>query len=212
MRTPKSLEKYLDKDQMKLYSLIWSRFVASQMTPAVIDTMRVDLEQNGVSYRSTGSKLKFDGFTKVYADSKHKDNMLPDLENGDEVIMSKNQPNQHFTLPPARFTEAALIKTLEENGVGRPSTYAPTLNTIQKRYYVKLAARKFEPTELGEIVDNMIGKCFPISSTSNLRLSWKISWMKLKKENRNGSKLLMNSTSLFQLKSRLLKKKWRKSK
>ena len=87
--------------------------------------------------------------------------MLPDLENGDEVIMSKNQPNQHFTLPPARFTEAALIKTLEENGVGRPSTYAPTLNTIQKRYYVKLAARKFEPTELGEIVDNMIGKCFP---------------------------------------------------
>lgn len=92
---------------MKLYSLIWSRFVASQMTPAVIDTMRVDLEQNGVSYRSTGSKLKFDGFTKVYADSKHKDNMLPDLENGDEVIMSKNQPNQHFTLPPARFTEAA---------------------------------------------------------------------------------------------------------
>lgn len=161
LRTPKSLEKYLDKDQMKLYSLIWSRFVASQMTPAVIDTMRVDLEQNGVSYRSTGSKLKFDGFTKVYADSKHKDNMLPDLENGDEVIMSKNQPNQHFTLPPARFTEAALIKTLEENGVGRPSTYAPTLNTIQKRYYVKLAARKFEPTELGEIVDNMIGKCFP---------------------------------------------------
>lgn len=161
LRTPKSLEKYLDKDQMKLYSLIWARFVASQMTPAVIDTMKVDLVQNGVTYRANGSKMKFDGFTKVYTDAKKTDNMLPNLVNGDEVILSKNQPNQHFTLPPARYTEASLIKTLEENGVGRPSTYAPTLNTIQKRYYVKLVARKFEPTELGEIVDNMISTCFP---------------------------------------------------
>ncbi len=161
LRTPKSLEKYLDKDQMKLYSLIWARFVASQMTPAVIDTMKVDLVQNGVTYRANGSKMKFDGFTKVYTDAKKTDNMLPNLVNGDEVILNKNQPNQHFTLPPARYTEASLIKTLEENGVGRPSTYAPTLNTIQKRYYVKLVARKFEPTELGEIVDNMISTCFP---------------------------------------------------
>ena len=172
MRTPKSIEKYLTKDQMKLYSLIWSRFVASQMTPAIVDTMRVNLTQNGVTYRANGSKLKFDGFTKVYAESKRKDNILPDLKEADEVLMVKNQPNQHFTLPPARYTEASLIKTLEENGVGRPSTYAPTLNVIQKRYYVKLAARKFEPTELGEIVDKMIQECFPdilnVDFTANL--------------------------------------------
>lgn len=172
MRTPKSLEKYLTKDQMRLYSLIWSRFVASQMTPAIVDTMRVDLEQNSVTYRANGSKLKFDGFTKVYAESKRKDNILPDLAKDDEVSLVKNQPEQHFTLPPARYTEATLIKTLEENGVGRPSTYAPTLNVIQKRYYVKLAARKFEPTELGEIVDNMIEECFPdilnVDFTANL--------------------------------------------
>ena len=172
MRTPKSIEQYLTKDQLKLYTLIWSRFVASQMTPAIVDTMRVDLTQNGVTYRANGSKLKFDGFTKVYAESKRKDNVLPELVENDEVLMVKNQPNQHFTLPPARYTEATLIKTLEENGVGRPSTYAPTLNVIQKRYYVKLAARKFEPTELGEIVNTMIEECFPdilnVDFTANL--------------------------------------------
>ena len=161
MRTPASLKKYLTPDQMKLYSLIWSRFVASQMTPAVYDTARVDLEQNGITYRANGSQMKFLGFTKVYQDASKKDNKLPDLAVGEEVKMVKNQPNQHFTLPPARYTEAALIKTLESNGVGRPSTYAPTLNTIQKRYYVKLVARKFEPTELGEIVNQMIKDCFP---------------------------------------------------
>ncbi len=98
---------------MKLYSLIWSRFVASQMTPAVYDTARVDLEQNGITYRANGSQMKFPGFTKVYQDASKKDNKLPDLAVGEEVKMVKNQPNQHFTLPPARYTEAALIKTLE---------------------------------------------------------------------------------------------------
>ncbi|MDN7144717.1 type I DNA topoisomerase [Liquorilactobacillus mali] len=161
LRTPESLSAYLNKDQMKLYSLVWSRFVASQMTPAIVDTMSVDIEQNSVMYRAKGSKMKFPGFTKVYSESKRKDNILPDLEVGQEVKLVANQPNQHFTLPPARYTEATLIKTLEENGVGRPSTYAPTLNTIQKRYYVKLVARKFESTELGEIVNKMIVKCFP---------------------------------------------------
>ncbi|KRL01186.1 type I DNA topoisomerase [Liquorilactobacillus capillatus] len=161
LRTPASLKDYLNKDQFKLYSLIWSRFVASQMTPAISDTMSVNIVQNDVLYRAKGSKMKFPGFTKVYAESKKKDNELPELKQDDEVIMVKNQPNQHFTLPPARYSEATLIKTLEENGVGRPSTYAPTLATIQKRYYVKLVSRKFEPTELGEIVNEMIEKCFP---------------------------------------------------
>ncbi|QLL77971.1 type I DNA topoisomerase [Ligilactobacillus saerimneri] len=161
MRTPQELEKYLSKDQMKLYSLIWSRFVASQMTPAVYDTMTVDITQNGVTFRANGSKLKFPGFSKVYTVSKHKDNILPELNEGDEVELVKTSPNQLFTTPPARYTEATLIKTLESNGVGRPSTYAPTLSTIQKRYYVRLVTRKFEPTELGEIVNKMIEDCFP---------------------------------------------------
>ena len=161
LRTPESIEKYLTKDQMKLYSLVWSRFVASQMTPAIVDTVRADLEQNEVTFRANGSKMKFPGYTKVYAESKRKDNLLPSLSGGDEVTLVKTDPSQHFTLPPARYSEATLIKTLEENGVGRPSTYAPTLSTIQKRYYVKLTARKFEPTELGEIVNSMIAECFP---------------------------------------------------
>ncbi|USS86636.1 type I DNA topoisomerase [Fructilactobacillus cliffordii] len=161
LRTPKSIEKYLTKDQYKLYNLIWSRFVASQMTPAIVDTETVTIDQNGVDYRANGSKLKFEGYLKVYAAGKEKDNVLPDLKTNDSVRLVNNQPDQHFTQPPARYTEAALIKTLEENGVGRPSTYAPTLMTIQKRYYVKLEARRFVPTELGEIVNKLIEEYFP---------------------------------------------------
>lgn len=160
-RTPASLKDYLTNDQYKLYNLIWSRFVASQMTPAVLDTMTVDMNQNGIQFRSNGSKLKFDGFLKVYNSGKEKDNILPDFNEGDNVEMISNNPNQHFTQPPARYSEAKLIRTLEENGVGRPSTYAPTLSTIQKRYYVKLVGRKFEPTELGEIVNEIIEEYFP---------------------------------------------------
>ncbi|CAM2813474.1 type I DNA topoisomerase [Dellaglioa algida] len=160
LRTPASMKDYLSNDQMKLYKLVWSRFVASQMTPAVMDTMSVSIEQNGVIYHTSGSKTKFAGYTKIYEDNKKSDNILPDLKVGDKVKLAKNQPNQHFTQPPARFTEANLIKTLEENGVGRPSTYAPTLDTIQRRYYVKLVAKRFEPTELGEIVDDMIEAYF----------------------------------------------------
>lgn len=161
MRTPKQIEKYLTKDQFKLYNLIWSRFVASQMTPAIVDTETVKVVQNGVEYRANGSKLNFEGYLKAYSAGKEKDNILPDLEIGDHVTLDNNVPNQHFTQPPARYTEANLIKALEENGVGRPSTYAPTLMTIQKRYYVKLDARRFVPTELGEIVNKLIEEYFP---------------------------------------------------
>ena len=160
-RTPAEMKEFLTPDQYKLYNLIWSRFVASQMTPQVTDTMAVTITQNGVDFRANGSKVKFDGFTKVYKGSQGKDNILPNLEEGDAVKMVADNPAQHFTQPPARFTEAALVKTLEENGVGRPSTYAPTLDTIQRRYYVKLESRHFEPTELGEIVNDLIAKQFP---------------------------------------------------
>ena len=163
-RTPASLKEILSRDQFRLYNLIWSRFVASQMTPAVFDTMTVDLSQNGVMFRANGSKIKFEGYRKVYqsaADSSKKDNILPELAEGDKAKLDKNDPAQHFTQPPARFTEASLVKALEENGVGRPSTYAPTIDTIQRRYYVKLNGKSFEPTELGEIVDNLIQDYFP---------------------------------------------------
>ncbi|MFD1421265.1 type I DNA topoisomerase [Lactiplantibacillus songbeiensis] len=159
-RTPASIKEYLSKDQFRLYQLIWSRFVASQMTPEVLDTMAVTIDQNDVQFRANGSKTKFAGFTKIY-DKTEKNNVLPDLSEGDALTLSKTDPQQHFTQPPARYSEANLIKALEENGVGRPSTYAPTLDTIQRRYYVKLEARRFVPTELGEIVNDIIQEYFP---------------------------------------------------
>ncbi|CQR24418.1 DNA topoisomerase I [Streptococcus varani] len=158
--TPEGIAKYLDKDQLKLYTLIWNRFVASQMTAAIFDTMNVRLGQNGVIFSANGSQVKFDGYMAVYNDS-DKNKMLPDMEQGDTVTRATTSPEQHFTQPPARYSEATLIKTLEENGVGRPSTYAPTIETIQKRYYVKLVSKRFEPTELGEIVNKLIVEFFP---------------------------------------------------
>ncbi|MFS1664323.1 type I DNA topoisomerase [Streptococcus sp. zg-JUN1979] len=159
-QTPESLAKYLDKDQLKLYTLIWNRFVASQMTAAIFDTMKVNLSQNGVMFTANGSQIKFEGYLAVYNDS-DLNKMLPDMAEGDTVQKVNTKAEQHFTQPPARYSEATLIKTLEENGVGRPSTYAPTLDTIQKRYYVKLVAKRFEPTELGEIVNGLIVEFFP---------------------------------------------------
>lgn len=160
-RTPESLKNVLTTEQYRLYKLIWSRFLASEMTPAVYDTVRADIEQNGVIFRTTGSKMKFAGFTKVYDNLQEKNVELPELNDDDEVKMAKSDNKQHFTLPPARYTEASLVHTLEENGVGRPSTYAPTIDTIQRRYYVKLDGKSIVPTELGEIVDNLIEKFFP---------------------------------------------------
>ncbi|MBJ7624089.1 type I DNA topoisomerase [Weissella confusa] len=160
-RTPASIKDKLTNDQFKLYQLIWSRFVASQMTPEILDTMAVTIEQNGVMFRANGSKTKFAGFTKAYPAAKEKDNKLPELSVGDLVQMAKTSPEQHFTQPPARYTEAALVKALEENGVGRPSTYAATIETIQKRGYVRIDAKKFVPTELGELVQNTVQEFFP---------------------------------------------------
>ncbi|OFI50258.1 DNA topoisomerase I [Floricoccus tropicus] len=158
--TPESIAKYLNKDQLKLYTLIWNRFVASQMSAAIFDTVKVNLSQNGVMFIANGSQVKFNGYMAVYNDS-DKNKMLPEMAEGDIVVKDTLKPEQHFTQPPARYSEATLIKTLEENGIGRPSTYAPTLETIQRRYYVKLNAKRFEPTELGEIVNTLIVEFFP---------------------------------------------------
>ncbi|HFZ9845567.1 TPA: type I DNA topoisomerase [Streptococcus agalactiae] len=181
--TPESIAKYLDKDQLKLYTLIWNRFIASQMTAAVFDTMKVNLTQNAVTFIANGSQVKFDGYMAVYNDT-DKNKMLPDMEEGESVKKVNTNPEQHFTQPPARFSEASLIKTLEENGVGRPSTYAPTLETIQKRYYVKLAAKRFEPTELGEIVNSLIVEFFPdiVDVTFTAEMEGKLDEVEIGKE------------------------------
>ena len=181
--TPDSIAKYLDKDQLKLYTLVWNRFVASQMTAAIFDTMNVRLGQNGVIFTANGSQIKFDGYMAVYNDS-DKNKMLPDMEEGDTVTRTTSNPEQHFTQPPARYSEATLIKTLEENGVGRPSTYAPTIETIQKRYYVKLVSKRFEPTELGEIVNKLIVEFFPdiVNVTFTAEMEQKLDDVEIGKE------------------------------
>ncbi|SER61470.1 type I DNA topoisomerase [Salipaludibacillus aurantiacus] len=166
MKDPKAVKSYLSRDQYRLYKLIWERMVASQMAPAVMDTMAVDLTNNGVMFRANGSKLKFAGFMKVYIEGndegkEEKDRLLPAMEEGDSTISEKIEPNQHFTQPPPRYTEARLVRTMEELGIGRPSTYAPTLDTIQRRGYVALEDKRFIPTELGEIVLELIEEFFP---------------------------------------------------
>lgn len=167
LREPNSLKEFLSRDQLRLYKLIWERFVASQMAPAVMDTMSVDLKNGSVYFRAAGSKIKFPGFMKVYVEGtddgeeEKKDRLLPDLHEGDEVFKKEIDPKQHFTQPPPRYTEARLVKTLEELGIGRPSTFAPTLDTIQKRGYVALDNKRFIPTELGEIVTELMFEFFP---------------------------------------------------
>ncbi|MBA5728746.1 type I DNA topoisomerase [Aerococcaceae bacterium INB8] len=158
---PDDIKEFLSRDQFRLYSLIWSRFVASQMTDAVYDTIRADITQNDVNFRANGSRIKFEGFLRVYETKSKKDNYLPDLSVDDLVKLAEINPEQHFTQPPARYNEASLVKVLEELGVGRPSTYAPTLETLRKRYYVKMVAKRFEPTELGEIVNSVMVEFFP---------------------------------------------------
>ena len=165
-RTPENMKQYLSRDQHRLYKLIWDRFVASQMAPAVLDTVKVDLSNNDVLFRSTGQTIKFKGFMSIYiegTDDAEDDlnSRLPEMTEGENVTSEKIEPNQHFTQPPPRFTEARLVKTLEESGIGRPSTYAPTIDTIQKRNYVRMDQKRFIPTEIGEIVNEQVVDYFP---------------------------------------------------
>jgi DNA topoisomerase-1 len=161
---PDEVEKFLSKDQFKLYRLIWQRFVASQMTPAVYDTLSVAI-QAGSRYlcKASGSQLKFAGFTAVYAGvegKKEKDVLLPELAAGDALELNKTLPQQHFTEPPPRYNEASLVKTLEEKEIGRPSTYAPIIETILARGYVIRQDKHFQPTELGFVVVDMLEEYF----------------------------------------------------
>ncbi|POZ57676.1 DNA topoisomerase 1 [Lysinibacillus sphaericus] len=166
MRTPDELKTVLSRDQLRLYRLIWERFIASQMAPAVLDTVAVDLQNNDALFRANGSQVKFAGFMKLYIEgtddqTEETTKLLPEMEIGDQVTSLEIEPKQHFTQPPPRYSEARLVKTMEELGIGRPSTYAPTLDTIQRRGYVVLDAKRFMPTELGEIVHQQMLEFFP---------------------------------------------------
>ncbi|CAG7603191.1 DNA topoisomerase 1 [Paenibacillus solanacearum] len=169
LREPEQIKSYLSRDQYRLYKLIWERFVSSQMASAVLDTMTVDLSAGRTVFRAVGSKIKFHGFMKVYVegtddaapDTGDDEKLLPPLKQGDQAVKNQIDPKQHFTQPPPRYSEARLVRALEEMGIGRPSTYAPTLETIQKRGYVAIEEKKFVPTELGELVIELMIEFFP---------------------------------------------------
>lgn len=165
--TPDSVKQYLNEDQLALYTLIWKRFVASQMQPALIDNNSLTIRIGLYHFKASGSTVKFPGFMALYQAADDKDGpeqdktILPDLPEGTELALAGFDPKQHFTQPPPRFSEASLVKELEENGIGRPSTYATILSTIQDKGYVEKLKGYFRPSELGLIVNDLVVKSFP---------------------------------------------------
>lgn len=171
-KTPENLKKNINENQYRLYTLIWQRFIAAQMNQAVFDSTTADIEAGNYIFRATGQILKFDGFLKVYP-IKYEEKELPALKKEEILKLVKLLSSQHFTQPAARYTEASLIKALEQDGIGRPSTYAPTLSTIQARNYIeKNEQKRFQPTEIGIIVDDLLVNHFPkivdIKFTANM--------------------------------------------
>jgi len=164
--TPEKVAPYLSKDQLELYTLIWKRFVASQMTQAIIDKVTVSVSSGPYIFNASGSSVKFPGFMSLYmtADDEQEDekkNMLPDISEDTALNLNKLDPKQHFTQPPPRFSEASLVKELEEKGIGRPSTYAAILSTIREKAYVDFIKGYFKPSELGFIVNDLLVESFP---------------------------------------------------
>ncbi|MDQ3586208.1 MAG: type I DNA topoisomerase, partial [Acidobacteriota bacterium] len=166
--TPESLERFLNKEELKLYRLIWQRFVASQMMPAIFDQTTIDIEAGRFLFRATGSVLKFDGFLRVYEEGRDEKSdedeeaarKLPLVEKGESLKLNSVAPEQHFTEPPPRYTEATLVKALEEKGIGRPSTYAAIMTTILDREYVEKVEGRFHPTALGMTVNDLLVASF----------------------------------------------------
>lgn len=171
LRHPDDLKPYLDRGQQKIYDIIWKRTVASQMSEAIFDSTAVDIAAKGSSkktynFRANGQVVKFEGFLKAYSEGLDEEEseiegQLPDLEKGEDLKLASLTPNQHFTEPPARYSDATLIKALESHGIGRPSTYAPTLSTIQDRGYVEKTDKKYFPTEVGILVNDLLVEHFP---------------------------------------------------
>ncbi|MGI5983945.1 MAG: type I DNA topoisomerase [Sakamotonia sp.] len=173
--TPAQVKESLSRDQFRLYQLIWKRFAASRMAAAVYETTSVKIGAGGVQFTMTASRVKFDGFMSVYMeadDKEEKNQLLAKLEKGQELELVSLEDAQHFTQPPAHYTEASLVKALEEQGIGRPSTYAPTITTILSRRYITKENKNLYVTELGEVVNRIMKQCFPsivdITFTANL--------------------------------------------
>ena len=171
---PQNIKQYLKNDEFRLYQLIWNRFIASQMNPAVFDQTAVDIQAGRCLFHAQGSVIKFPGFSIVYSENREKEDKgndtesvspdlsaLPEVSEGEELTLISLEPKQHFTQPPARFSEATLVKELEEKGIGRPSTYAAIISTIQNRKYTKLEKGRFYPTELGTLVNGLLVDNFP---------------------------------------------------
>ncbi len=177
-RTPQKLKEDLSRDQFRLYQLIWRRFTASEMTNAVFDTMSIKIRGGEYYFTVAASKMKFAGFMNVYTDADEEkvqgNTLLKKLEKGTPLTLEQLKPEQHFTQPPAHYTEASLVKTLEELGIGRPSTYAPTISTILARHYITKEKKNLFITELGEVVNDIMVKAFPQivdeSFTANLEM------------------------------------------
>jgi len=162
--TPETVKSSLTSDQYKLYKLIWERFVASLMANCVQDTVNVDITANGYLFKASGYSVKFDGFTVLYEEGKDDDSSdgsaLPEMQEGDSLKLKSLDPNQHFTQPPARYTEPTLIQALKDNGIGRPSTYAPIISVIQQREYIEKEKKSFKPTALGIVVSDLLVEHF----------------------------------------------------
>ncbi len=159
-RTPEQMQKFLSGEQLKIYKIIWDRFMASQMESAQVKTKSIEITVDDLTLRASHSKVIFPGYMAIYRseedEAEEEGNALPELEKGDAMLLKKVEPKQHFTEPPPRFTEASLVKTLEELGIGRPSTYAPTISTIQDRNYVLKQEKVLVPTELGKAVNKLL--------------------------------------------------------
>ncbi|MFA5787366.1 MAG: type I DNA topoisomerase [Actinomycetota bacterium] len=165
---PESVAGHLDRDQLRLYTLIWQRAVASQMAPALYDQVSADIAAASLTFRASGSTVRFDGFMRAYTEGSDEpeegevaEGALPALAEGDALDLKALAPEQHFTQPPPRYTEAGLVKALEENGIGRPSTYAPTISTLLDRGYVRIEAKRLVPEEVGFVVTDFLTELFP---------------------------------------------------
>ena len=161
--TPEIAKENLKEPQYKLYTLIWNRFMASQMASCILDSTSIEINNREYFLKATGSTVKFDGFTKIYSNENEEEEKaikMPKLSEGDEITPKNIEGKQHFTQPPAKFSEASLVKTLEENGIGRPSTYAPIISTLLERKYIERNKKVLDPTELGYIVNNLMSEYF----------------------------------------------------
>ncbi|OHD18553.1 MAG: DNA topoisomerase I [Spirochaetes bacterium GWD1_27_9] len=196
-RTPDLVKKYLTPDQFKIYSIIWEKFVSSQMTPSEYSTETILIDNNNATFKISKSTLLKEGYNAVLNLLKSKDGeekyvKIPPLKEGDKLDLKKYLPEQHFTQPPPRYTDATIVKFLEENGIGRPSTYAPTISTLQERYYVERKQRQLVPTVLGKLVNQLIVKSFPDIVDIGFTAKMEDNLDNIEKSNLDGTNILKN--------------------